>query len=144
MGQLGHPDWDKQVIVRFIIAAAYSQPPADPRWGTSSVLLCGDSHQGEFPMSAQIVLLPVFVLGGLTFVLLLAGSRRGSLAGDEAKARDIALSQSDLPLATIAMTVMASNAAQNQSHCASGSSRPLQPIRKDLVIRSSRVERRGR
>ncbi len=28
MGQLGHPDWDKQVIVRFIIAAAYSPAPA--------------------------------------------------------------------------------------------------------------------
>jgi len=28
MGQLGHPDWDKQVIVRFIIAAASSPAPA--------------------------------------------------------------------------------------------------------------------
>jgi hypothetical protein len=30
LGQLGHPDWDKRVIVRFIIAAAYSPAPADP------------------------------------------------------------------------------------------------------------------
>jgi hypothetical protein len=49
-------------------------------------------------MSAQIVLLPVFVLVGLTFAFFLVGKRRGSLAGDETKARDIALSQSDLPL----------------------------------------------
>jgi hypothetical protein len=26
LGQLGHPDWDKRVIVRFIIAAAYCGP----------------------------------------------------------------------------------------------------------------------
>ena len=26
---LGHPDWDKRVIVRFIIAATYSPAPAD-------------------------------------------------------------------------------------------------------------------
>jgi hypothetical protein len=49
-------------------------------------------------MSAQIVLLPVFVLVGLTFAFFLVGTRRGLLAGDETKARDMALSQSDLPL----------------------------------------------
>jgi hypothetical protein len=49
-------------------------------------------------MSAQIVLLPVFVLVGLTFAFFLVGTRRGSLAGDETKARDMALGQSDLPL----------------------------------------------
>jgi len=47
-------------------------------------------------MSAQIVLLPVFVLVGLTFALLLIGARRGSPAGDQT--RDMALSQSELPL----------------------------------------------
>jgi hypothetical protein len=46
-------------------------------------------------MSAQIVLLPVFVLVGLSFALLLTGARRGSLAGDETRGRHIALSQSD-------------------------------------------------
>src|SRR3954462_9933030 len=45
-------------------------------------------------MSAQIVLLPVFLLVGLTLALLLVGAR----AGDETKSRDIALSQSGLPL----------------------------------------------
>ena len=34
-------------------------------------------------MSVQIVLLPVFVLVGLTFALLLVSSRRGALAGGE-------------------------------------------------------------
>jgi hypothetical protein len=48
-------------------------------------------------MSAQIVLLPVFVLVGLTFALLLVDARRGSLAGDETR-RDITLNQSELPL----------------------------------------------
>jgi hypothetical protein len=52
----------------------------------------------RIPMSAQIVLLPVFVLVGLTFALFLVGTRRGSLAGDETKVREMALSQSDLPL----------------------------------------------
>src|SRR6266566_8014413 len=52
----------------------------------------------RIPMSAQIVLLPVFVLVGLTFSLVLAGALPGSLAGDETRGRDIALSQSDLPL----------------------------------------------
>ena len=47
-------------------------------------------------MSAQIVLLPVFVLVGLTLALLLIGARRGSPAGDQT--RDMALSQSELPL----------------------------------------------
>src|SRR3977135_2376028 len=44
-------------------------------------------------MSVQMVLLPVFVLVGLTFVLLLwmVGARRGALVGGETKIRDIAL-----------------------------------------------------
>ena len=43
-------------------------------------------------MSIQMVLLPVFVLVGLTFVLLLwtAGARRQAFAGGEARARDAA------------------------------------------------------
>ena len=50
-------------------------------------------------MSVQMVLLPVFVLIGLTFGLLLwmAGSRRGALVGGETKIRDIALGQANWP-----------------------------------------------
>jgi hypothetical protein len=46
-----------------------------------------------------MVLLPVFVLIGLTFVLLLwmAGARRGALIGGETKIRDIALGQQNWP-----------------------------------------------
>ena len=51
-------------------------------------------------MSVQMVLLPVFVLIGLTFGLLLwmAGSRRGALVGGETKIRDIALGQPNWPV----------------------------------------------
>jgi hypothetical protein len=51
-------------------------------------------------MSVQMVLLPVFVLVGLTFVLLLwmAGARRGALVGGETKIRDIALGQQNWPV----------------------------------------------
>ena len=50
-------------------------------------------------MSVQMVLLPVFVLVGLTFALLLwmAGARRGALVGGETKIRDIALGQQNWP-----------------------------------------------
>jgi hypothetical protein len=50
-------------------------------------------------MSVQMVLLPVFVLVGLTFALLLwmAGARRGALVGGETKIRDIALGQPNWP-----------------------------------------------
>src|SRR3954469_15899688 len=50
-------------------------------------------------MSVQMVLLPVFVLVGLTFVLLLwmAGARRGALVGGETRIRDIALGQPNWP-----------------------------------------------
>ena len=50
-------------------------------------------------MSVQMVLLPVFVLIGLTFVLLLwmVGARRGALVGGETKIRDIALGQPNWP-----------------------------------------------
>src|SRR5712671_3561700 len=50
-------------------------------------------------MSVQIVLLPVFVLVGLTFALLLwmAGARRQALVGGETKIRDIALGQPNWP-----------------------------------------------
>jgi hypothetical protein len=46
-----------------------------------------------------MVLLPVFVLVGLTFFLLLwmAGARRGALVGGETKIRDIALGQPNWP-----------------------------------------------
>jgi hypothetical protein len=46
-----------------------------------------------------MVLLPVFVLIGLTFALLLwmAGARRGALVGGETKIRDIALGQPNWP-----------------------------------------------
>jgi hypothetical protein len=50
-------------------------------------------------MSVPMVLLPVFVLIGLTFTLLLwmAGARRGALVGGQTKIRDIALGQPNWP-----------------------------------------------
>jgi hypothetical protein len=50
-------------------------------------------------MSVPMVLLPVFVLIGLTFALLLgmAGARRGALVGGQTKIRDIVLGQSNWP-----------------------------------------------
>jgi hypothetical protein len=53
-------------------------------------------------MSIQMVLLPVFVLVGLTFVLLLwmAGARQQALIGGEAKVRDIVLGQPNWPTRT--------------------------------------------
>ncbi len=50
-------------------------------------------------MSVRFVLLPVFVLVGLTFVLLLwmAGARRGALVGGQTKVRDIVLGQPNWP-----------------------------------------------
>ncbi len=50
-------------------------------------------------MSVQMVLLPVFVLVGLTFALLLwmAGARRGALVGGQTRIRDIALGQPNWP-----------------------------------------------
>jgi hypothetical protein len=50
-------------------------------------------------MSVQMVLLPVFVLVGLTFALLLwmAGARRQALVGGETGVRDIALGQPNWP-----------------------------------------------
>ena len=47
-------------------------------------------------MSAQVVLLPVFVLVGLTFALMFTASGRESFSGGEA--RDIVPAQLDLPL----------------------------------------------
>src|SRR6202040_1241957 len=56
-------------------------------------------HPGRIPMSVQMVLLPVFVLVGLTFALLLwmVGARRNALVGGETKIRDIALGQPNWP-----------------------------------------------
>ena len=50
-------------------------------------------------MSVQAVLLPVFVLVGLSFGLLLwmAGARREALVGGEAKIKDIVLGQPNWP-----------------------------------------------
>ena len=50
-------------------------------------------------MSVQVVLLPVFVLVGLTFALLLGmvGTRRRALVGGETRIRDIALGQPNWP-----------------------------------------------
>ena len=50
-------------------------------------------------MSVQMVLLPVFVLIGLTYALLLwmAGARRGALVGGQTKIRDIELGQPNWP-----------------------------------------------
>jgi hypothetical protein len=51
-------------------------------------------------MSVQMVLLPVLVLVGLTFALLLGmvGARRQALVGGETRIRDIALGQPNWPL----------------------------------------------
>src|SRR6201994_300485 len=50
-------------------------------------------------MSVQMVLLPVFVLIGLSFALLLwmGGTRRQARVGGETKIRDIALGQPNWP-----------------------------------------------
>jgi hypothetical protein len=50
-------------------------------------------------MSVQMVLLPVFVLVGLTFFLLLwmAGARRSALVGGQTKVRDVVLGQQGWP-----------------------------------------------
>jgi hypothetical protein len=50
-------------------------------------------------MSVQTVLLPVFVLVGLTFFLLIwmGAARRGALVSGQAKARDIVLGQQNWP-----------------------------------------------
>jgi hypothetical protein len=50
-------------------------------------------------MTVQSVLLPVFVLVGLTFFLLLwmAGARRGALVGGQTHVRDIVLGQPNWP-----------------------------------------------
>jgi hypothetical protein len=50
-------------------------------------------------MTVQAVLLPVFVLVGLAFALLLwtAAARRGTLVSGETKPRDIALGQQNWP-----------------------------------------------
>jgi hypothetical protein len=51
-------------------------------------------------MSVQMVLLPVFVLVGLAFVLLLwmGGARRQALVGGETKVRDVVLGQPNWPV----------------------------------------------
>jgi hypothetical protein len=51
-------------------------------------------------MSVQMVLLPVFVLIGLTFALLLGmvGARRSALVSKETKIKDIALGQQNWPV----------------------------------------------
>jgi hypothetical protein len=51
-------------------------------------------------MSAQMVLLPVFVLVGLTFALLIsmASARRNALVSKQTKIRDIALGQPNWPV----------------------------------------------
>src|ERR1700689_983176 len=50
-------------------------------------------------MSVPMVLLPVFVLIGLTFAWLLgmAGARRGALVGGQTKVRDIVMGQPNWP-----------------------------------------------
>jgi hypothetical protein len=50
-------------------------------------------------MSAQMVLLPVFVLVGLAFALLLwmAGARRQALVGGQTRVRDVVLGQPNWP-----------------------------------------------
>jgi hypothetical protein len=59
-------------------------------------------RRGEIPMSVQMVLLPVFVLLGLTFALLLwmVGTRRQALVSGETRIRDIALGEPNWPKRT--------------------------------------------
>jgi len=63
-------------------------------------------------MSARMVLLPVFVLVGLTFALLMAmaTSRRNALVSKETKIRDIVLGQQNWP----ARTTQIGNCFSNQ------------------------------
>ena len=63
-------------------------------------------------MSVQMVLLPVFVLVGLTLVLLvaMATARRNTILSRETKIRDIALGQPNWP----ARVTQVSNAYRNQ------------------------------
>jgi hypothetical protein len=66
-------------------------------------------------MSIQMVLLPVFVLVGLTFALLIsmAGARRNALVSKETKVRDIALGQQNWPV----RTTQIGNCFKNQFDC---------------------------
>jgi hypothetical protein len=68
-------------------------------------------------MSAQMVLLPVFVLVGLTFALLLwmASARTRALTGREVSIKDIALGQPNWP----ARATQIGNSFRNQSNCRS-------------------------
>src|SRR4051812_16267540 len=77
-----------------------------PMIAGSSIVIAGRARYsgtacwlGRNSMSVQMVLLPVFVLVGLTFALLLwmAGARRGALVNGETKIRDIALGQQNWP-----------------------------------------------
>jgi hypothetical protein len=54
---------------------------------------------GGIPMSIQMILLPVFVLVGLTFALLvmMVGARRGALVGGQTRIKDIALGEPNWP-----------------------------------------------
>ena len=63
-------------------------------------------------MSVQMVLLPVFVLVGLTLALMLGviGTRRQSLVSGETKIRDIALGQQNWP----GRTTQVGNCYRNQ------------------------------
>jgi hypothetical protein len=63
-------------------------------------------------MSVQLVLLPVFVLVGLTLVLLvaMASARRNTIISRETKIRDIALGQPNWPV----RVTQVSNAYRNQ------------------------------
>jgi hypothetical protein len=62
----------------------------------------GRRGPSEVSMSVQMVLLPVFILVGLTFVLLIwmAGARRNALVSKETRVRDIVLGQPNWPVRT--------------------------------------------
>src|SRR4051794_28436509 len=59
----------------------------------------GSLKPGEIPMTVQMVLLPVFVLVGLTFALLLwmASARAGAVKGRQTSLKDIAHGQPNWP-----------------------------------------------
>jgi hypothetical protein len=72
--------------------------------GHAAAIAGGAPSQAGSPkgadMSVQSVLLPVFVLIGLAFVLLIAmaGARRNALVSKETRIKDIALGQSNWPV----------------------------------------------
>jgi hypothetical protein len=73
---------------------------ADLLSGKRAAAIAGARDHRGIVMSVQMVLLPVFVLVGLAFVLLIwmAGARRNALVGGQTKIGDIVLGQQNWPI----------------------------------------------